>query len=182
MKAVISTLLISLILLAATPANADTIITDAKTLFFVIFRLEQNIPFRKKEIKRLLISDYKLHRHRALDGSLGHSKNYSTRVQHKGALSQLTLQQSSNPTESSFKGLVTIKLNEIAEEATIDDVRATFGDPDRESDSMVANASPDAQPYALIYDRSWGTLTFNISRTIDHRVLEVTMQAGTPEL
>jgi hypothetical protein len=163
------------------PAEADTVITDAKTLFFVVFRLEQNMPFRKKEIKRLLISDYKLHRHRSLDGSSGDSKNYSTHVKKKGALKQLTLQQSSDPTKSSFNALVTIKLNEIAEEATMDDVRATFGDPDRESDNMSASINLADQTYALIYDRSWGTLTFNISRTIDHRVVEVVMQAGTPD-
>jgi hypothetical protein len=178
MKTVLSTLLISIMLLAATPGQAFTMqnISDAKTLFFVVYRLEQHIPFRKKEVQRIL--DCKLHRHRdgLLKGSF-HSKNYRTHIRKKGLLNQVTLRTASK-SDPSFKGMIVLEMNEAGQEATMNDVCATFGDPDRESDGMVGDLNPDGKLHVLIYDQPWGTLIFEVTKTIDHRVAEVVLQTG----
>jgi hypothetical protein len=102
MRNVLSSLLICLILFAPLPAQAETInIGDAKSLFYAVHRLEQSIPFRKKEVELLL--GCKLHKRSGIvvEGP-NDAEDYLTDPRTNGMLKQVTLNEVFRPT-ASFK-------------------------------------------------------------------------------
>jgi hypothetical protein len=176
MRTVFSSPLLCLILLAVLPAQAETIdINDAKSLFIAVHKLEQSIPFRKKEVEVLL--GCKLHSRAdiVVEGP-NDTEDYLTEPRTNGLLKQVTLNEIFKPTPS-FKGILILLLNQSAKDATVADVRASFGKPDRESDSMVADVDPGGQAQTLIYDRAWGTLLFDVTKSKEHQIVKVVLQA-----
>jgi hypothetical protein len=156
----------------AEPSN----IVDQKTLFTTVSKLEKVLPFKQKGVEE--VTGCKLGNVLSPGNSTKEEgrEYYESAKSNDGLVAKLKLIEFLPPTDIA-KGVVVITLNKTKPIISEKEVRATFGKPADISDGLNMGIPESGQPKALMYRRKWGDLVFFVSKTPDHRVQEVLLEA-----